>query len=487
MVLSKLQKNLHLLHRAGFGPALEMLPQLSNQTPAQLWAQLVADSKGLPPKIEAQQTILTKADLEKLPTEEARRSLRQTVQRETRQELQRLAGMWLETMTHSKAQLRERMAFFWHGHFATRITRVDFNRDLLQIFREKGLGSFSDLLLAVSKSSAMLAFLNNQQNRKQKPNENFAREVMELFTLGRGHYTEKDVKEAARAFTGWAYKAIPENSDAPNAGETEFYFRKAFHDDGEKTFLGQKGNFAGEDIIRILLQQRQTARFISGKIYRYFVNETPDEKRIESLSQKFYDSGYNISLLLEEIFTAPWFFEEKNMGNRIKSPVDLLVNISRILPLTIGNAKGLFVLQNVLGQTLLQPPNVAGWPMGTAWIDSSSLLVRMQLPYILAGKEALSVAPKPNDDIQMGKKLPAEDLDIKPAFAPKLLQSEVEWGPVENAFEDLSLAQQAAYLLVFPQKAALGAVQEAVKNLSGADRVRQSVLRLMSLPEYQLG
>ncbi len=485
MALSNLQKNLHLLWRAGFGPSLDLLPTLAARTPAQTWQQLMADSRVVPAKIQAYQPLLYRAQMQDLP-DTAKEATRKELIREGKLELQRLSGVWLETLMQSKAQLRERMAFFWHSHFATRVTRVDFNRDLLHIFREKGMGKFGDLLLEVSKSSAMLNFLNNQQNRKQNPNENFAREVMELFTLGRGNYTEKDVKEGARAFTGWSYTIIPESSNAPNAGETYFVFRQQAHDDGVKTFLGQTGNFNGEDIIRILLQQRQTARFISGKIYRYFVNETPDNKRIESLSQMFYDSGYDIGALLQEIFTAPWFFEEKNVGNRIKSPVDLLAGIGRMLPLKVGNPSGLFILQNVLGQTLLQPPNVAGWPMGNAWIDSSSLLLRMQLPYILAGKEALTVAPKPNDDIQMGKMSPAQNLDIKPAFAPRLLQSQVEWAAVEKSLGGLSLSQDASYLLLFPEKAPLSAVGQAVKNLDATSRATQTVLRLMSLPEYQL-
>lgn len=485
MALSNLQKNMHLLWRAGFGPNLDLLADISRKSPAQLWQQLVADSRGLPLKIEGYQPSPKRAEIKNLP-DTAQQAARQAITRQGKKELERLNNSWLNTLVQSKAQLRERMAFFWHGHFATRINRVDFNRDLLQIFREKGLGNFGDLLLAVSQSSAMLAFLNNQQNRKEHPNENFAREVMELFTLGRGNYTEKDVKEAARAFTGWSYTTMPETPDAMQAAETYFNFRPKLHDDGSKTFLGQTGNFKGEDIIRILLEQQQTARFISGKIYRYFVNETPNEKRIESLSRKFFTSGYNIGALLSEIFTAPWFFEEQNVGNRIKSPIDLLVGIGRILPLKIGNPRGLLVLQNVLGQVLLQPPNVAGWPIGKAWIDSSSLLVRMQLPYILAGTEALQVAPKPNDDLQMGKKAPAEELDIKPAFAVKFLQSEVEWGPVERAMNGWSVAQMASCLLVRPEKAPVDLVAKTASAADSESRIRRSVLRLMNLPEYQL-
>ena len=188
-----------------------------------------------------------------------------------------------------------------------------FSQELLQIIRTNALGSFADMLKAVSKSPAMLQFLNNQQNKKSHPNENFAREVMELFTMGRGNYTENDVKEAARAFTGWAFNA-----------QGQFVFRKNQHDDGNKTFLGKTGNFDGDDILNMLLEHKQTANYISKKIYRYFVNENIDDRNQQWLSGRFYSNNYNIAKLLEDIYTSDWFYDEKNIGIRIKSPVELL-------------------------------------------------------------------------------------------------------------------------------------------------------------------
>ena len=178
-------------------------------------------------------------------------------------------------MINSEAQLREKMSLFWHGHFACRVMNIYFQQQLLDIIRENALGNFGDLLHEVSKSPAMLSFLNNQQNKKQHPNENFAREVMELFTMGRGNYTEEDVKEGARAFTGWGFNL-----------QGEFVYRPFQHDNGKKTFLGKTGNFDGDDIIDILLEQKQTAKFISQKIYKYFVNDTPDIEKIEWLAEQ---------------------------------------------------------------------------------------------------------------------------------------------------------------------------------------------------------
>src|SRR5262249_34193319 len=195
---------------------------------------------------------------------------------------------------------------------------IFYQQGLLDVIRRNALGNFGDLLKEVSKSAAMLFFLNNQQNRKDHPNENFAREVMELFTMGRGNYTEQDIKEAARAFTGWG----------ANAGG-EFVFRKFQHDTGEKTVLGKSGNFDGDNIIDILIENKQTARFITRKIYRYFVNDEVNEAIVDKLANKFYQSNYDISELMKEIFSSDWFYDPKNIGSRIKSPVELIVGIRR--------------------------------------------------------------------------------------------------------------------------------------------------------------
>jgi uncharacterized protein (DUF1800 family) len=207
-------------------------------------------------------------------------------------------------MISDEAQLREKMTFFWTGIFATRNVVSRFNLQLLNIIKENALGSFGDLLLAVSQSPTMLQFLNNQQNKKDHPNENFAREVMELFTMGRENYTEKDIKEAARAFTGWSF--TPEGN---------FIMRPRLHDFGSKTFLGKTGNFDGTEILKIILEQKATAKYIAKRIYQFFVNEKTDENLVNELAEKFYQSNYDIKTILNEIFTSKWFFDEKNITN----------------------------------------------------------------------------------------------------------------------------------------------------------------------------
>lgn len=251
---------------------------------------------------------------------------------------------WHSQMINTPYQLREKMALFWHGHFATRIQQSLFNKDIIEVFRKNALGNFKDMVFEVSKSPAMLNFLNNQQNKKARPNENFARELMELFKLGRGNYTEKDIRESARAFTGWSYNSLG-----------EFVNNEKQHDSEEKEFLGKTGNFDGTDIINMILEKPECAHFITEKIYKFFVNETPDEKIVRSLSQKFYKSNYDIMALADEIFLSDWFYSEKNIGAKIKSPVELIVGIRRIMPMDLQNKDTIYNFEKILGQELLQP------------------------------------------------------------------------------------------------------------------------------------
>src|SRR5688572_25848036 len=297
-MLSNQLKNQHLLWRAGFGPAVEQLPDLAEFTPKEFYKALVKASEKKPDYINVADNYLQGLmmgidQVGRVQKQELTPDEKKMVQQKNREGVRNLNLYWIKQMVNSGSQLREKMAFFWHGHFACRNLNVYYQQGLLAVIRRNALGNFGDLLREVSKSAAMLNFLNNQQNRKGHPNENFAREVMELFTLGRGNYTEQDVKEAARAFTGWAANA-----------RGEFLFRRNQHDFDSKTVLGQTGDLSGEDVLDILLEQKQTARFISKKIYQFFVNDQPDTEKINWLSERFYKSNYNISALMEDIFTS---------------------------------------------------------------------------------------------------------------------------------------------------------------------------------------
>ncbi len=394
-------------------------------------------------------------------------------QKKSRDEIRHLNLAWLDRMVSGEQMLREKMAFFWHGHFAARTQNSLFTQHLVNSIREHALTDFGTLLRAVSKSPAMLAFLNNQQNRKQRPNENFAREVMELFTLGRGQYTETDVKEAARAFTGWQFDR-----------DGTFRFRANFHDEGEKTVLGVSGKLTGDDVIDILLKKPETAEFVTRKIWRFFVSEQIDEAMVKKLSTRFFKSGYDIAALMHEIFSADFFYESRHIGCRIKSPVELMVGIRRILPMQMGNPDIQLQMQRVLGQVLFYPPNVAGWPGGKDWIDGASLMYRMQIPRMVASREMPSIRAKEDDDMEMGMGRRYERRAMRP------LDVRVDWNQHFSSMAKVKreeLLTATASLLW--QTSNLPDAPMLEKYLDTSTRetyIQSSFIRLMGSPEYQL-
>jgi uncharacterized protein (DUF1800 family) len=484
MIISNRLKNQHLLWRSAFGPMAENAASLDQLSQKKLWALLVKTSAKEPAKIEVArnladglyngvQDLLMQNELTKA---EAGRKRRQ----QSRDELKNLNLAWLDEMINSEAQLREKMSLFWHGHFACRVINSFFQQELLHTLRTNALGNFGELLKAVSKSASMLQFLNNQQNRKGRPNENFAREVMELFTMGRSNYTEKDIKEAARAFTGWGYNL-----------QGEFVFRKNQHDTNSKTFLGRTGNFNGDDVLNILLEQPQTAVFITRKLYTYFVNETPDDKHVQWLSQRFYDNNYDIKKLLEDIYTSDWFYTEKNIGNKIKSPIELLAGIRRLLPLELENDQSQLLFQKVLGQILFYPPNVAGWPGGRTWIDSSTLMVRLQIPQVLAAKESLTIRAKNDDDVNMGQVMEQQQrINKNKMYTSKGASASIDWAPVIKIFEKTkreNLSQQIADTMLQSESRPDTKIVDAYLTKDSRENfIKSSVIQLMTTPEYQL-
>ena len=485
MSISNRLKNQHLLWRAGFGPMAENIADLDTITPKKLWAMLVSTSADIPRKIDIAKNPLTdsaymNADGTPMNPANLDKDQKKMLIKQYKDDLKDMNIAWLNMMISSKAQLREKMSFFWHGHFACRSRNGFFAQELVNIIRENAMGNFGDMLRAVSKSPAMLQFLNNQQNRKGHPNENFAREVMELFTLGRGNYTEKDVKEGARAFTGWGF-------DKSGA----YTFRAGAHDDGEKNFLGQTGNFDGDNILTILLKNPQTANFITKKIYRFFVNEKTDDTKLQWLSDRFYKNNYDIQKLLDDIFTADWFYDPKNIGVKIKSPVELMVGIRRYLPLTLENDDAQLLFQKVLGQILFYPPNVAGWPGGRNWIDSSTLMVRLQIPQVLSSKDAMDIRPKTDDDMNMGmteeKRI---KLGKKAAYSTAGASADIDWPVVNKIFEKTprpELSQSVINsLLQTSGRIDTNILAGYLNNQSRDSFIKSAVINVMSTPEYQL-
>lgn len=494
MKLSNRIKNQHLLYRAAFGPMAENTESLDKVSQKDLWELLVKTSSPKPDYIDVASDAIKGVFMgiqDAVKMEGLTKEQRQQIRTQSREDLKSLNLRWLDEMINSEAQLREKMAFFWHGHFACRDINIFFQQLMLQEIRTHALDNFGDLLRAVSKSASMLGFLNNQQNRKQHPNENFAREVMELFTLGRGNYTENDIKEAARAFTGWGFNL-----------RGEFVFRKNQHDGGRKTILGKTGNFDGDDVLDILLENRQTAHYITAKLYRFLVNENePDPSRIKWLADRFYQSNYQILPLLTDIFTSDWFYNAKNIGSKIKSPIELIAGIRRILPMELTNQQIQLLFQRVLGQVLFYPPNVAGWPGGRNWIDSSSLMFRLRIPQLLRGNEAINISAKADDDQQMGMmegmlggdKKTRRLLGNRPGRGPlpAALGATIDWPLYGKVYTDIPrenlVEVMATVLLQTPDGAIQNQTLVAAANASSRETYIQSVtLALMASPEYQL-
>jgi uncharacterized protein (DUF1800 family) len=480
-------KNQHLMWRAGFGPAATQVDQLKTVTPLQLYKALQQASSKKPEYIDVANDYLKGLFMGagEIGRQERKKDLeavdRKKIREQNRDDLKSLNLYWLNEMVQSDAQLREKMAFFWHGHFASRNINIFFQQQLLDIIRQNALGNFRTLLFEVSKSGAILNFLNAQQNKKDHPNENFAREVMELFTLGRGHYTEQDVKESARAFTGWSATA-----------KGEFVFRKFQHDIGSKTIFGKTGKFEGEDVLDMLLDQKQTALFITEKIYRFFVNDIVDKVKTEWLANRFYQNNYDIAKLLDDIFTSDWFYEDKNIGVKIKSPIELLAGIQRMLPMQLENEESLLVLQRLLGQLLFYPPNVAGWPGGKTWIDSSTLMLRLRIPQMINDRDDLNVRPKMDDDQMMGK----EDLEtgknkqMKMGKGNKPIYANIDWVSYLRNFESVpreNLMQNIAGVVL---QSNMLVPAELIKTYTEASSregfIKSATLQLMSIPEYQM-
>ena len=478
-------KNQHLLWRAAYGPMAENVAFLDNIPPKNLWKTLLDTSEDVPVKMKiATDPRTDKAYMNEDGTQMQYKEMdaitRKLLVVQYRDDLKNMNIAWLNNMINSKAQLREKLTFFWHGHFACRSRNAMYSQDVFNIIRENALGNFGDMLRAVSKSPAMLQFLNNQQNRKGHPNENFAREVMELFTLGRGNYTETDVKEAARAFTGW-------NFDKDGA----FDFKKRTHDADSKTVLGQTGNYDGDDVLNILLKNPQTANFICKKMYKFFVNEKVDDTNVQYLAKRFFKNNYDIKKLLEDIFTSDWFYDEKNIGTKIKSPVELMVGIRRFLPLTMDNDDAQLLFQRVLGQILFYPPNVAGWPSGKSWIDSSTLMVRLQIPQALSSKDAIEIKPKSDDDTNMGM---TEEKKIRigkrAAFSKTGASSIINWVIVIKNFESTARPKLTNTiidsLLQTKGRIADNVLANYYNNESRESFIKSVVVNVMSTPEYQL-
>ena len=286
-----------------------------------------------------------------------------------------LQRWWLEKMLRTRRPLQEKMTLFWHGHLTSGLRKVDdpnVHYTQNRFFRANALASYGEILRGISRDGAMIRWLDLNTNRKASPNENWARELMELFTLGIGNYTEDDVREAARAFTGWS--ATPDG---------RFVFSRAQHDAGPKTILGQTGPFDGDDVSNLLAAHPATARFMAGKLFRFFAYPDPAPEVIDRLAGVYQQSGGSIKAVVEGILRSPEFSSERAYRGQIKSPAELMVGAMRALGAEQVPPRAVQAMR-LLGQELFNPPNVAGWFGGRSWINAATLLGRVNALATLA-------------------------------------------------------------------------------------------------------
>ncbi|CAH8287746.1 uncharacterized protein (DUF1800 family) [Mariniflexile fucanivorans] len=451
----------HLYWRVGFGMTPQQLHAISKLEKKQVVDTIFKASK----KITPLQVDI--AELESLMTGSAE-SMKKSIkdfQSLSREKTRELNIAWIDRLTDSEEQLREKTTLFWANHFVCEDNNFIYTQKFHNTLRTHALGNFKDFVIAISKEAAMTKYLNTKQNKKQTPNENFARELMELFTLGVGNYTEEDIKESARAFTGYSHDL-----------KGDFVFRERQHDDGLKTFFGKTGHFNGDQIIDIILENKQCAQYICQKIYRYFVNDTLDETHVNQMVDVFH-SDYNIEKLMRFVFLSDWFYDEKNIGTKIKSPIEFLVGIKTMVPLEFNNPKQLLYLQKLLGQTLLDPPNVAGWKGGRSWIDSNTIVLRLKLPSLLLNNAYISKAKEGETD----KTADLQKAVFKKKFG-KRFSTSANWGYFNSQFKDVAISDMENYLLVSHMN------ESASKYLNSLAKVskQEYCVQLMSLPEYQM-
>ncbi|HEY2587480.1 MAG TPA: DUF1800 domain-containing protein [Tepidisphaeraceae bacterium] len=382
-------KAAHLLNRAGFGGTPEEIEKVLRLGPSAAvdWLLDFPDQSAEEQDKQDVPDLSSIADLPKSfrdlrqmyagKTRQERMAINQRVMGQNREAMVATWGWWLQRMARGPHPMQEKLAFFWHGHFTTsyrdeRMALLMWEQN--ELIRRQVAGNFGAFVHAISRDPAMLDYLNNTQNRRGHPNENYAREVMELFTLGIGNYTEADVKEAARAFTGWTH-------------DGDRYLFNAFqHDAGAKTVLGKTGNFNGDDVLDLLLAQPACPKFIASKLFAYFVYPDPQEELIEGLGQLFRDVRLELRPLLRTVFTSKAFYSDKAIGVQIKSPVQFVIGTIRQLGVDMPPFRALFGPLQMMGQVPMMPPNVKGWPGGRTWINASTLFARCNTAMRLASE-----------------------------------------------------------------------------------------------------
>ena len=474
----------HLLNRAGFGGPPAEIEELVALGPEQAVARLVDYGKVPDPtpdpawaKPDAERMERLRAARQASPEE--RRKLQREQQQLERQRMMELRHWWLKRMAAGPRPLQEKMVLFWHGHFATSVEKVR-GAYLMwrqnELFRRLATGHWPQLLREVGEDPAMLIYLDQAQSRKEHPNENFAREVMELFALGEGHYTEKDITEAARALTGWSYDRLTQ----------KFIERPFWHDSGVKTIFGRQGNFDGADFLGMLAAQPQSARFIVAKLWKFFAGAEPNEEFTCALAEVFQHANLQFQPLLRTLFLSEAFYADAIIRNQVKSPVQWLVGSVRMLERELPGPLVCFGLTRNLGQDLFAPPNVKGWDGGLSWITTNTLLARYNEAAALVQGDLSAMA-----GAAMGQRPnlnPARERRFQNAFAGAVNVDKILCHHDRSSKDELVAALERRLL-----QSSLKPKQEKVlRDFLAAEgelepRVVLNAIRLvMSTPEYQL-
>ena len=472
----------HLLNRAGFGGTTQQINAvrdrglykavklLVNYQSAQNDAMPTpdADPDIIRPRTRQQRMILRRARAKNDEAVLAEfRAQRQTRMEDDRQQMGQLKRWWMARMIATPRPLQEQLALLWHSHFASNFRTV---RDSYlmykqnQFFRAQAGVSFANLATGIIRDPAMIRFLDNHNNRRRSPNENLARELMELFTLGEGNYTEKDIKEGARALTGYTFR------------DNDFWFSQDAHDDGKKNILGETGNFNGDDFVRILLRRKACATYICYKLYKHFVADLDDhvgsaaKTVILRMARQLRTSDYRLEPVLKKLFMSKHFYDPQIMGNKIKSPVQLIVGTIRMLKTPTRDLSLLVDAAKSMGQNLFDPPSVAGWSGGRSWINTSTLFVRQNLStYLITGK------------LPANSRWDRDGMD----YDPHWLLSELPERSPETVVDHLTPTILGGNIAP-PRRAQLISFLAERNNKSKADRLIGLLLLITSMPEYQL-
>lgn len=466
-------KAAHLLNRAGFGGTPTEIERVVKMGPRDAVDWLL-DFPDAPAEELSQDDVPNMSSVEGYPSSfreyrrlleskprEERMALQQQFQAANREAVRETRAWWIRRMAYGPFPLQEKLTFFWHGHFTT--SAVDERSAMLiwnqnETLRRFAAGNFRAFTHNISRDPAMLDYLNNSQNRKGRPNENYARELMELFTLGIGHYSEQDIKEAARSFTGWAHE-----------GE-EFVFRKYDHDFDDKTFFGRRGPWDGSDVIEIILSRKRCAEYICSRLWTYFVADPVDPAIAESLGDTLYDAKYDMRPVLRRMFTSKAFYDKSVIGGQIKSPVQLVVGTVRQLGLEMPPVNSLQNALSQMGQVPLAPPNVKGWPGGRTWINTTTLFVRYNTGLWLAGGEVPAATGRRMADRMMKR-------NDRTNFVPN-------GGGDPAAVVDDWLAKLIQRPVGDKQKKPL--MEALGTRPNREENVRRMVQLIVSMPEYQL-